>query len=103
MEKEAGHDINLNIHYTAPDWVWKKIDEVCKTMPYWNEAPGEPNWKGEGIALSLSVEPGGVQIFGSMQGKICGGWYSELKEKLTEALGYEIGEPEDGYDFKYDW
>lgn len=28
-------------------------------------------------------------------------WYRELKEKLTAALGYEIGEPEDGFDFKY--
>ena len=27
----------------------------------------------------------------------------ELKEKLTAALGYEIGEPEDGYEFRYDW
>ena len=23
--------------------------------------------------------------------------------KLTKALGYEIGEPEDGFGFKYDW
>lgn len=28
-------------------------------------------------------------------------WYELLKEKLTDVLGYEIGEPEDGYQFKY--
>ena len=28
-------------------------------------------------------------------------WYSSLKMKLTDKLGYEIGEPEDGYEFKY--
>lgn len=47
------HDINLNIHYTAPDEIWEN-------------------------------------------------WYMLLKRKLTDALGYEIGEPEDGYEF-YDY
>jgi hypothetical protein len=28
-------------------------------------------------------------------------WYASLKQKLTNALGYEIGEPEDGYEFHY--
>lgn len=28
-------------------------------------------------------------------------WYNLLKKRLTEVLGYEIGEPEEGYDFKY--
>ena len=48
-----------------------------------------------------SDEPSGIQIFGEMPEEIWEIWYSELKEKLTTALGYEIGEPEDGYDFKY--
>lgn len=96
-------DINLNIHYTAPDWVWKKIEEVYRSMPYWDEEAGYPHWVGEGIALDASVEPGGIQIFGTMPKEIWEGWYLTLKEKLTVALGYEIGEPEDGYDFKYDW
>lgn len=30
-------------------------------------------------------------------------WYKDLKDKLTQVLGYEIGEPEDGFEFKYDW
>lgn len=29
------HDINLNIHYSAPEETWNKIDEVYKSMPYW--------------------------------------------------------------------
>ena len=28
------HDINLNIHYTAPKEVWEKIDMVYVSMPY---------------------------------------------------------------------
>ncbi|MDE7211901.1 MAG: hypothetical protein K2O03_10740 [Lachnospiraceae bacterium] len=97
------HDINLNIHYTAPNWVWERIGEVYKTMPYWNESGDCPNWVGTDIALNVSVEPGGIQIFGTMPGEIWKVWYPELKEKLTAALGYEIGEPEDGLDFKYDF
>ncbi len=27
-------------------------------------------------------------------------WYDKIKNELTQALGYEIGEPEDGYEFK---
>ncbi len=99
-------DINLNIHYTAPDWVWEKVFEVYRTMPYWNEACEEadaPRWAGEGIALYTSVEPGGIQIFGEMPEEIWAVWYGELKEKLTAALGYAIGEPEDGYEFRYDF
>ncbi len=97
------HNINLNIHYTAPDWVWERIEEVYKTMPYWNGSGDCPNWVGTDIALNVSVEPGGIQIFGTMPGEIWKVWYSELREKLTAALGYEIGGPEDGLDFKYDF
>lgn len=28
-------------------------------------------------------------------------WLHTLREKLTIALGYSIGEPEEGYEFKY--
>ena len=55
-------DICLNIHYSAPEAVWKMIDEVYRSMGY---------------------------------------WYGELTSKLTEKLGYPIGEHEDGYKFKY--
>ena len=95
------HDINLNIHYTIPDDLWKKLSEVYASMPYWVEEEKSPCWRAENIDLMASVEPSGIQIFGEMPEEIWEIWYSELKEKLTTALGYEIGEPEDGYDFKY--
>lgn len=44
-----------------------------------------------------------MQLYSTMPEDMWNEWYSELKEKLTEALGYEIGEPEDGFEFKYDW
>ena len=98
---EMEHDINLNIHYSAPDEVWDKISDVYKSMPYWAGNNKEIKWIGKGIDLWASVEPNGIQIAGVMPEDIWNEWYSSLKSKLTEALGYEIGEPEDGYDFKY--
>lgn len=95
------HDVNLNIHYTAPDWVWQKISEIYSSMEYWNKTSEFPAWKGENIDLWASVEPSGIQIAGIMPNEIWNSWYEDLKTKLSNALGYEIGEPEDGYDFKY--
>ncbi|MBO1306221.1 hypothetical protein JZO70_08625 [Enterococcus sp. 669A] len=95
------HCINLNIHYTIPDELWDKVLAVFRSMPYWTESSEGTHWFGPDIDLSTSVEPGGIQIYGTMPDEIWTEWYSSLKEKLTNALGYEIGEPEDGYEFKY--
>lgn len=97
------HDINLNIHYSAPDEVWKKIQLVYESMDFYCTASDSPCWKGEGVDLWASVEPSGIQIAGTMPEAVWKEWYSELKRKLTEVLGYEIGEPEEGYEFQYDW
>ena len=80
------HDINLNIHYTMPDDLWKKLSEVYASMPYWAEEEKSPCWRAENIDLMASVEPSGIQIFGEMPEEIWEIWYSELKEKLTTAL-----------------
>ena len=94
-------DINLNIHYSAPERVWRKIDKVYKSMPYWAGNSKEVKWIGEDVDLWASVEPGGIQISGTMPDYIWNEWYNSLKDKLTKALGYEIGEPEERYEFKY--
>lgn len=59
--------INLNIHYSAPQEIWDKIEKIYAEMPSeeWNE------------------------------------WLQLFKDKATVVLGYPIGEPEDGFDFKY--
>lgn len=95
------YDINLNIHYSVPEEVWEKVGRVYASMPYWAGNENGPQWIGEDIDLWASVEPGGIQIAGTMPDDIWEEWYTSLKKKLTELLGYEIGEPEDGYDFKY--
>ena len=95
------HDINLNIHYTAPDEIWCRIRKVYENMPYWSGDNPLPCWKGNGIDLTASVESSGIQISGKMPEDIWEDWYEKLKDELTKALGYEIGEPEDGFYFKY--
>ena len=95
------HCINLNIHYSAPEEVWKKINDIYSAMPYWSEKDDFPRWVGNDIDLCASVEPGGIQIAGTMPEIIWNEWYDTLKSKLSEALGYSIGEPEEGFNFKY--
>lgn len=41
--------------------------------------------------LEASVEPSGIQIYGEMPEEIWETWYTELKKKLSVALGYERG------------
>lgn len=95
------HDIKLNIHYSAPDDIWDKIGEVYASMPYWIGNANGPQWRDEDVDLWASVEPGGIQIAGKMPDEIWQEWYLLLKKKLTDSLGYEIGEPEEGYEFVY--
>lgn len=95
------HDINLNIHYSAPDEIWSKIEKVYSSMPYWAGDNEGPKWIDVNIDLWASVESSGIQIAGTMPEEIWEKWYKSLKEKLTKELGYEIGELEEGYEFKY--
>lgn len=94
------HDINLNISYNLPDEIWEEIGKVYQIMPYWYGYEPGPIWKGKDIDLWASVEPSGLQIAGTMPDDIWDTWYPLLKERLTKVLGYEIGEPEEGYDMK---
>ena len=86
------HAICLNIHYTAPPEVWEQIGAVYQSMDYWNgmNAEGLPSWKGDGIDLCTSLEPGGILLEGEMPDAVWDIWYAELKAKLTAQLGYPI-------------
>lgn len=96
------HDICLNIHYSAPQEIWDRINEIYKSMPYWAERENSlPQWCGENINLVASVESGGIQISGDMPENIWNDWIKTLTDRLTKALGYQIGQPEDGYKFKF--
>lgn len=95
------YDVNLNIHYSAPQHVWDKIEVVFSSMPYWAEDDNCPCWQGANIDLDASCEPGGLNICGEMPDDIWREWFETLKKNLSAALGYEIGEIEDGFQFKF--
>lgn len=92
-------NINLNIHWESPKEVWDKLDKIYQNMPGWK---GNQVWFGEEEKIiEVSVEPSGLQFYAEMPKEEWEIWIKQFKDKATEALGYEIGEPEDGYDFKY--
>ncbi len=95
--------INLNIHYSAPQKIWNKLEKLYTEMPHWKGfVNGCPQWYGEdGRLIEGSVEPGGLQLYAEMPQEEWNEWLQLFKEKATAALGYRVGDPEDGYDFKY--
>ena len=96
-------NVSLNIHYSAPQEIWDKIERIYSEMPGWKGfTNGCPHWYGEDNKLiEGSIEPSGLQLYAKLPQEEWNEWIQLFKEKATEALGYSIGEPEDGYDFKY--
>ena len=45
------HNINLNIHYSAPQEVWQKIGDVYESMQYWTKSEDTSRWIGEVLAF----------------------------------------------------
>lgn len=95
--------INLNIHYSAPQKIWNRIEKIYAEMTHWKGfVNGCPQWHGEdGKLIEGSIETSGLQLYAEMPLKEWEEWLQLFKEKATVVLGYPIGEPEDGYDFKY--
>ena len=95
--------INLNIHYSAPQEIWDRIEKIYTEMPHWKGfVNGCPQWYGEdGRLIEGSVEPSGLQLYAELPQEEWNEWLQMFKDRATDALGYPIGEPEDGYDFKY--
>ncbi len=95
--------VNLNIHYSAPKEVWDEIEKVYVSMPHWKGFyDGCPEWYGEdGKIIEGSVEPSGLQLNAELPQEEWDNWFALIKERLTSVLGYPVGEPEDGYEFKF--
>lgn len=92
-------NINLNIHWKSPSEVWESLDKIYKNMPGYNE---NGTWYGyDNKIIEVSVEPSGLQFFAKMPEEEWEKWIEQFKSEATKALGYEIGEVEDGYEFKY--
>ena len=95
--------VNLNIHYSAPQEVWDEIQKCYAEMQYWKGfVNGCPQWhEGDGKFIEGSIEPSGLQLYAEMSKEEWDEWLQLFKDKLTAVLGYAIGEPEDGYEFKF--
>lgn len=94
--------INLNIHYSAPQEVWNKVEKIYTEMQGWKGFEnGCPKWYGDDSKrIYASVEPSGLQFYGKLPQEEWTEWLRLFIEKATAALGYPIGQPEDGYEFK---
>lgn len=97
------YNINLNIHYSAPQEVWDRLESLYKEMPYWRGfIDGCAQWYGiDEQVIEASVEPSGLRFYAKLPSEKWEEWINIFKEKASNLLGYEIGEPEDGFDFKY--
>lgn len=97
------YNINLNIHYSAPQEIWDKLVQLYREMPNWNGfVDGCPQWYGtDGKLIEASVEPSGLQFYAELPDDEWNAWIELFKRKATSMLGYEIGEPEDGFEFLY--
>jgi len=101
LSRTAVHNCNLNIRYDLPDEQWKKIAELYTKMPGWiGYLEGIPHWFGEEddeVTISASVEPSGLLLYARMASGDWEKWLESFKAQAAEALGYPIGEPEDGF------
>ncbi len=97
-------NINLNISWDAPQEIWDKINALYCEMPnYKGLINGCPVWYGEDEKIiEASVEPSGLQFYAKLPRDEWEHWIKIFKDKATILLGYEIGEPEDGFEF-YDY
>ncbi|WFD08680.1 hypothetical protein [Tepidibacter hydrothermalis] len=97
------HNHNLNIHYSLPDEIWNEISNLYSQMPGWiNYIDGIPYWFGTEETekfICASVEPSGLQFYAKMLNEEWESWFNLFKEKATDLLGFEVGEPEDGFKF----
>lgn len=97
------YNINLNIHYSAPQEIWDKLESLYSEMPGWSGfVNGCPQWYGvDDRLIEAGVESSGLQFYAKMPSEEWEAWITLFKNKATELLGYEIGEPEDGFEFRY--
>lgn len=71
-------------------------------MPCWDgyDEHSCPKWYGkDGKLIEASVEPGGLHFYAELPQDEWDTWFNEFKERATILLGYEVGEPEEGFVF----
>ncbi|WP_228548330.1 hypothetical protein [Sporosarcina obsidiansis] len=101
MSEVQLQNCNLNIWYSLPDELWGKLAAVYESMPGWiGFKNGIPYWFGqedEDVFICASVEPSGLSFYAQMSDDEWSSWIGKFKSEATRALGFEVGEPEDGF------
>lgn len=101
MDRMNSHNCNLNIWYYLPDEVWDKVANLYKVMPGWKGyIDGIPHWfglKDDDVFIQTSVEPSGLSFYARMNQSDWDSWIGRFKSEATKILGFEVGEPEDGF------
>lgn len=102
MKEIHSHNCNLNIWYYLPDEVWNKVAKLYEFVPGWiGYIDGIPYWFGQkedDVYIQASVEPSGLSFFARMSQSDWDSWIARFKSEATKVLGFEVGEPEDGFD-----
>ncbi|OKP83265.1 hypothetical protein A3844_22690 [Paenibacillus helianthi] len=101
MDRIHSHHCNLNIWAHLPDEVWNKVANIYELMPGWKGyTDGIPHWFGQeddDVFIQASVEPSGLSFYAQMNKSEWDSWIERFKSEATKALGFNIGEPEDGF------
>ena len=101
MTNKSSHNCNLNIWYYLPDEEWNKISNLYESMPGWiGYKNGVPYWFGQeddDIFITASVEPSGLSFYAQLNKSDWNSWIEIFKSEATKVLGFDVGEPEDGF------
>lgn len=91
--------VNLNVHYSAPESFWRKIGKVFRNMDFYDKSSKIPRWQTGDFFAEYSLEPSGMQLSSNMPEYLWLKWFGTLKKRLSDSLGCQIGEVEDGFGF----
>ena len=97
-------EMNLNIWYYLPDHLLAKLPLIYEQMDGWignNEEYNFPQWYGPMDVqeyINASIEPSGLHFEANLPEEKWLIWQQKFKHIATEVLGFEVGEPEDGFE-----
>lgn len=92
------HNCNLNIPYTADASQWDRLAVLYTQMPGWiGYQDGCARWLWDAGSIEASIEPSGLQFYARMSQASWQEWLQEFKIRASSIVGYEVGEPEDGF------
>lgn len=101
MSNVNSFNCNLNIWYYLDDEVWDKVPSIYESMEGWlGFQNGIPYWFGydeDEVYIEASIEPSGLSFYAQMEENQWIEWIGLFKLKATDILGFEVGEPEDGF------